>query len=160
MLDWNNNWLIDWLILTAFKAVSGYLCLEVRKWRSLYVHIYIFILFPEGIFFTRSNRIRLVPKHIYLTLGWTIYLTLGWPIYLTLGWPIYLTLGWPIYLTQTDSTTPDKNGPESNGNNGVLYIPQISRTRTSPLETVSCHSIYPTPPLGQDVTQGQFLSWV
>ena len=25
---------------------------------------------------------------------------------------------------QTDTTTPGQNGPESNGNEGVLYVPQ------------------------------------
>ena len=44
-----------------------------------------------------------------------------------------------IYLTQ-GITTLDQNEPESNGNEEVLYSSQISRTGTSPSDTVSCYT--------------------
>ena len=40
---------------------------------------------------------------------------------------------WPIDSSPTDSTTPGQSGPGSNGNKGVLCIPQSSRiTGASP----------------------------
>ena len=43
---------------------------------------------------------------------------------------------WPIDETLTDSTTSGQSGPGMNGNEGVLHIPQGSRTRTSPLDAI------------------------
>ena len=43
--------LIDWLILTAWQHVEGYLSLEVWESRSLCAHIYIFVLFLKRCFF-------------------------------------------------------------------------------------------------------------
>ena len=40
---------------------------------------------------------------------------------------------WPIDRTLSGATTPDQGGPRSDGNEGVLYIPQSSSiTWTSP----------------------------
>ena len=39
---------------------------------------------------------------------------------------------WPIARTLTGSTTSGQSGTESNGNEGMLYIPQSSKTRASP----------------------------
>ena len=36
----------------------------------------------------------------------------------------------------TGATTPGQSGPGSNGNEGVLHIPQGSRTGTSPPDAV------------------------
>ena len=38
-----------------------------------------------------------------------------------------------------DATTLDQSEPGSNGNEGVLYIPQSSRTGASPSDVVYCH---------------------
>ena len=38
----------------------------------------------------------------------------------------------PIAETLTGTTFPGQSGPASNGNKGVHYIPQNSRTRASP----------------------------
>ena len=46
---------------------------------------------------------------------------------------------WPLDGTLTSSTTPGESGPESNGNKGVLYIPQSSRIGASPLDAVCYH---------------------
>ena len=40
----------------------------------------------------------------------------------------------PINGTQTGTTTSGQSEPWSNDNEGVLHIPQISRTGTSPLD--------------------------
>ena len=37
-----------------------------------------------------------------------------------------------FYLTLTGTTTLDQSGPGSNGNEGVLYIPQRFKCGTSP----------------------------
>ena len=39
----------------------------------------------------------------------------------------------------TGTTTPDLSGPGSNGNEGVLHIPQSSRTEASPSDAVQYH---------------------
>ena len=39
-------------------------------------------------------------------------------------------------MTLTGTTNPDKSKPGSNGNEGVLYTPQISRTGAS----INCHT--------------------
>ena len=39
---------------------------------------------------------------------------------------------WPIEETLTATTTQDQSGPGSNGNKGVLHIPQNLRTGASP----------------------------
>ena len=38
---------------------------------------------------------------------------------------------WPIEKTVTGTPTTDQSGPESNGNDGVLHIPQSYRSRVS-----------------------------
>ena len=43
---------------------------------------------------------------------------------------------WPIDGTLTGTTTLGQSGPESNSNQGVLYIPQSSRSGDSPSDTV------------------------
>ena len=48
-----------------------------------------------------------------------------------------------------DTTIPGKGGPESNGNESVIYIPQSTRTLVSPSDAILCHmhdmsSIWPT----------------
>ena len=40
----------------------------------------------------------------------------------------------------TGTTIPGHSGPGSNGNEGVLQSPQISRTRASPSVAIYCHS--------------------
>ena len=42
----------------------------------------------------------------------------------------------PIDGTLTDTTTPGQSGPWSNGDEGVLHIPQTSTTGTSPSDSV------------------------
>ena len=42
---------------------------------------------------------------------------------------------WSVDGTQTGNTTPNQNGTESNGNEGVLHIPQTPR-----LDAVKCHA--------------------
>ena len=39
---------------------------------------------------------------------------------------------WLIDRTQSDATTPGQSGPGNNGNEGVLHIPQNSKTGASP----------------------------
>ena len=46
---------------------------------------------------------------------------------------------WPIDGTLLGTTTPEQSGPRSNGNEGVLQIPQSSRTRASPSDAVESH---------------------
>ena len=43
---------------------------------------------------------------------------------------------WPIGRTQSGVTTPDRSGPGSNGNEGVLHIHQISKDRVSPSDSL------------------------
>ena len=45
----------------------------------------------------------------------------------------YLT---PIDATKTGTTRPGHSGPESNGNEVVLHIPQSSKTAASPSNAV------------------------
>ena len=45
------------------------------------------------------------------------------------------TFIWPIDWTLTGTTTPRQSGPESNDNEGVLHIPQSSRTEVSPSDS-------------------------
>ena len=47
---------------------------------------------------------------------------------------------WSIDRTLTGTTTLDQNGPESIGNEGVLYIPQSFRTGTSSLDDLVSYS--------------------
>ena len=54
---------------------------------------------------------------------------------------MYLSSIWPIDRILSGATTPDYSGPESDGNEGVLRIPQsYSITGTSPLD---CLVSYP-----------------
>ena len=39
---------------------------------------------------------------------------------------------WPIDKTLSGATTSALSGPEGNGNEGVLYIPQIAKAGASP----------------------------
>ena len=39
---------------------------------------------------------------------------------------------WHIDRTLKDTTNPDQSGPESNGNEGILHIPQSSKAEASP----------------------------
>ena len=39
---------------------------------------------------------------------------------------------WPIVRTISGATILGQSGPESNGNEGVFYIPQISKAQTLP----------------------------
>ena len=41
---------------------------------------------------------------------------------------------WPIDRNLSGATTPGQSGPGSNGNEGVLHIPQSSKARASPLD--------------------------
>ena len=59
----------------------------------------------------------------------------------------------PIDGILTGTTNLAPSGFVSNGNEGVLLIPESSRIQAS-------LSYLPTPPLGQDMTHGQFLSGV
>ena len=43
-------------------------------------------------------------------------------------------------MTLTSTTIPSYSGPGSNGNEGVFHIPFISRTGTSPSNSVKCHT--------------------
>ena len=43
---------------------------------------------------------------------------------------------WPIDVILTGTTTPSRGGPRGNDNEGVLHIPQSSRTGSSLSETV------------------------
>ena len=47
---------------------------------------------------------------------------------------------WPIVGTLTGTNTPGQSGPGNNSNDGVLYIPQTSRTGASLTETVEYHT--------------------
>ena len=42
----------------------------------------------------------------------------------------------PIDKTLTDATTPGQNGPGSNTNQGVLHIPQITKTGATSLDSL------------------------
>ena len=76
---------------------------------------------------------------------------------------IFCLIG-PIDRSLSGASIPGQSGPGSNGNEGVLHTSQIfirflntlSKTR---FREGSYH-IYPTPPLGQDITRGHFLSGV
>ena len=48
----------------------------------------------------------------------------------------------PINITLTGTTTSDQSGPESNGNEGVLYIPQSSRSGALPLDGLVSYAGY------------------
>ena len=39
-------------------------------------------------------------------------------------------------MIQTGATIPGQSGPGNNGNEGILYIHQCSRTEASPSDTV------------------------
>ena len=68
----------------------------------------LFVLFLKGaIFCTRSDLIQIIFKQIRLVHG-----------------------------ILKDTTTPGQSEPESNGNEGVLYTLQVSRTGASPLDAV------------------------
>ena len=41
---------------------------------------------------------------------------------------------WPKARTWSSATTPGKSGPGSDGNEGVLHIPRISKGDASPSE--------------------------
>ena len=47
---------------------------------------------------------------------------------------------WPIDSTLSGATTPGQSGPEGEGNEGVLHIPQISKAGASPSD---CLMSYP-----------------
>ncbi len=47
-----------------------------------------------------------------------------------------------MYWTLADTTTSSQSGPGSNGNEGVLYIPQRSRTEASPSDCLVSYSGY------------------
>ena len=46
---------------------------------------------------------------------------------------------WAIDGTLTDTTTSGQSGPGSNGNEGVLYIPQRTKTEPSPSDRLVLH---------------------
>ena len=46
---------------------------------------------------------------------------------------------WSIDGTLAGSTNSGQSGPGSNGNEGVLYIPQNSRAGALPLNAVQCY---------------------
>ena len=52
---------------------------------------------------------------------------------------------WLIYRSLSGATTPGQSVPGSNGNEGVIHIPQSSRTRSSPSD---CLVSYPEHSLG------------
>ena len=66
----------------------------------------------------------------------------------------------PANMNTTGTNILSQTEPGSNGNEEVLSISQSSRTEASPSDCLVSHSYLPTPPLGQDMTQGQFLSGV
>ena len=43
--------------------------------------------------------------------------------------------------TLTDTTTPLRSGPGSNGNKEALHTLCFSRTETSPLDADKCHTV-------------------
>ena len=47
---------------------------------------------------------------------------------------------WPTDWILSDSATVDQSGPDSNIHEGVLHIPQISKTEVSSLDAVQCHT--------------------
>ena len=47
---------------------------------------------------------------------------------------------WPIDRSLTSTGSLDQTAPGSNSNEGVIHSPQISRTRSSPLDTVKNYS--------------------
>ena len=51
----------------------------------------------------------------------------------------YLT---PSSCTLLGATTPGQSGPVSNGNEGVLHIPQISRAGASPSDSLVSYPGY------------------
>ena len=60
---------------------------------------------------------------------------------------------WQINVTLTDTTTPGQSRPESNGNEGVHYIPQSSRSGASlsdGLVVCSIHLLHGVLPLCTD----------
>ena len=80
---------------------------------SLYVHIYIFVLFFLKRFFAHG------PIESELLLNRSIS---------------------SIYGALTGTTNPDQSGPGSNWNEGVLYSPQISRIGVSSSDAVWCYT--------------------
>ena len=65
-------WLTDLLILTACQHEWGMLSYEVRELRSLYVHIYIFVLLFLVFGTPRSYRMWKILKQIFLTKDETV----------------------------------------------------------------------------------------
>ena len=47
---------------------------------------------------------------------------------------------WPIDENLTSTSTPNQSGPGSHDNDGILYIPQSSKTEASPSDAVCCHT--------------------
>ena len=73
---------------------------------------------------------------------------------------------WPIDKTQSGATTSGQSGPGIDGNEGILHIPQSSKTRASPSDClVSClgHSLgkesYPSAKI-QSVYLFYCSSWI
>ena len=63
---------------------------------------------------------------------------------------------WRIDRTLSGATTPSHSGPETDGNEGVLRILQISSiTGTSPLD---CLMLYPGHLLGESYTSAKMQS--
>ena len=63
---------------------------------------------------------------------------------------------WPIDRTWSGATTPGQSGPGSNGNEGVLHIPQSSSiTKASPSD---CLVSYPENPLGESYPSADIQS--
>ena len=49
---------------------------------------------------------------------------------------------WPLNKTLTGVTMPCQSGPGINGNEGVVYIPQISRTEALTSDAYQGHSVW------------------
>ena len=79
------------------------LCLEVKEFHRSYLHFCEVV--SEVYFWTVTYQIGSIFKQIYLT---------------------------PIDGTLSAPTTPGQSGSVSNGNEEVLYTPQIYRTEASP----------------------------
>ena len=47
---------------------------------------------------------------------------------------------WPIDRTLSGATTPGQRGPGSNGNEGLLHIPQSSKIGVSPSDCLVSYS--------------------
>ena len=131
-----NNVLV-WMVSTRFISKSSSPCINpLVNVASAPITIGITVTFLFYVFFQYSCKVL---EFISLLTFFLFY-----PVISRNG-NVHYSI-WPIEKTLSSATTPDQSGPWSNGNKGVLRIPQASNiTGTLPLD---CLVSYPWNSLG------------